>query len=618
MIAIAKKRPPLTSEHFRVHNNQAVKLINMCGIAGIIGNLWQVSDVQSMVDSQRHRGPDGEGIYVDPSRKAALGHCRLSIIDRSEASRQPMVSSAGNLVITYNGEVYNYLELRRELASGYDFKTNSDTEVVLAAFEKWGEGCLDHLIGMFAFVIWDEKTKSTFAARDRFGVKPFYYHRKHDGTFVFASEIKAIHAAGVPRKVNRKAWSNYLTYGLYDHSTETFWQDIFSLPGGHFLKLRDGNISISKWYDLYEKVGELHDLRSQSKVEEEYLALMKESVRLRFRSDVPVGVNLSGGIDSSSLLALIDRVQKDNANVNAFTFTTGDERYDEIPWVRQMLTETDHPLIVSELKPAEVPKLAKSVQFHQDEPFAGLPTLAYAKLFETAREKGSIVLLDGNGMDEQWAGYDYYLPSSTVRQVSLVQGTKESPVRPECLTPEFRALAKPVEFPKLFSDTLRNLQYRDATYTKIPRAMRFNDRISMRSSVELREPFLDHRLFELAFRQPSERKIDKLQGKVTLRKIAKDLIGERLSEFPKRPIQTPQREWLRGELKDWVHEMVGSALNHVGGSWLDSDAVSATLHDFNKGYGDNSFFVWQWINLGLMAQISSVNYSDHLDHTALS
>ncbi len=322
--------------------------------------------------------------------------------------------------------------------------------MILAAFQKWGEGCLERLIGMFAFVIWDEKAKSAFAARDRFGVKPFYYHLKHDGTFVFASEIKAIHAAGVPRNINERAWANYLTYGLYDHSTETFWQDIYSLPGGHFLKLRDGRIRISKWYDLHERVGNGYDQRPESEVEEEYSALMRESVKLRFRSDVPVGVNLSGGIDSSTLLGLIDRVQGDNANVNAFTFTTGDERYDELPWVRQMLADTGHPLIVSELTAAEVPDLAASVQFHQDEPFAGLPTLAYAKLFETARKNGSIVLLDGNGMDEQWAGYDYYSSSFNGGQPSLVQGTKESPVRPECLTPEFQALASPAEFPRLF------------------------------------------------------------------------------------------------------------------------------------------------------------------------
>lgn len=578
----------------------------------MIGNIWQVNDVQSMVDSQRHRGPDGEGIYVDPSRKAALGHNRLSIIDKSEAGRQPMVSASGNLVITYNGEVYNYLELRRELESGYDFKTSSDTEVVLAAFEKWGEGCLERLIGMFAFVIWDESTKSAFAARDRFGVKPFYYHRKLDGTIVFASEIKAIHAAGVPRKINKQAWSSYLTYGLYDHSTETFWQDIYSLPGGHFLKVRDGRMSVSKWYDLRERVGDAYDQRPESEVEEEYSALMRDSVRLRFRSDVPVGVNLSGGIDSSTLLGLIDRVQKDNSNVNAFTFTTGDERYDELPWVSQMLAGTGHPLIVSNLTSAEVPELAESVQFHQDEPFGGLPTLAYAKLFETARKNGSIVLLDGNGMDEQWAGYDYYSTPLNGGHPSLVQGTKESPVRPECLTPEFRSLAVPAEVSRVFPDMLRNLQYRDAIYTKIPRAMRFNDRISMRSSVELREPFLDHRLFELALRQPSERKIDKFQGKVLLRKIAKSLIAEGLSEATKRPIQTPQREWLRGELRDWAGEMVRSALNNVGGSWLNSDAVNATLNDFTKGSGDNSFFVWQWISLGLMSQESNVSYSNTL------
>ncbi len=574
----------------------------MCGIAGIIGNLWQVSDVQSMVDSQRHRGPDGEGIYVDPSQKAALGHYRLSIIDRSEAGRQPMVSSAGNLVITYNGEVYNYLELRRELASGYDFKSNSDTEVVLAAFEKWGKGCLDRLIGMFSFVIWNEKTKSAFAARDRFGVKPFYYHQKDDGTLIFASEIKAIHAAYVPRVPNEITWATYLANGLYEHSTQTFWKGINSLAAGHFLEWKNNSITVSRWYDIAERSGIEFDQRPENIVAEEYIALMRESVELRFRSDVPVGINLSGGLDSSTLLGLVHDVQGAASDVKAFTFITGDENYDELPWVRQMLVKTNHELVVCKLTAKDVPSLAENVQFHQDEPFAGLPTLAYANVFKAAKENGVTVLLDGNGMDEQWAGYDYYRASSNRHVPSLIQGTIERPVRSECLNPEFRKLAEPFESPTIFADKLRNIQYRDARFTKIPRAMRFNDRVSMQYSTELREPFLDHRMFELALRQPPERKIQNGVGKAMLRQISQHLVPDGVSEAPKRPIQTPQREWLRGELKEWANDQIEKAFQGFAGAWLDRKTVRATLKDYQCGIGDNSFFIWQWINLALMAQ----------------
>ncbi|MGH9949390.1 MAG: asparagine synthase (glutamine-hydrolyzing), partial [Pyrinomonadaceae bacterium] len=521
----------------------------MCGIVGILGNSWQDADVKAMVFSQRHRGPDGEGVYIDPKHSAGLGHNRLSIIDLSDAGSQPMFSSDGNLVVTYNGEIYNYLELRKELESSYKFRTRTDTEVLLAAYQKWGERCLDKLIGMFAFVIWDERNQTAFAARDRFGVKPFYYHQKEDGTLVFASEIKAIHSAGVPQIANEKTWATYLTYGLYDHSANTFWSGVQSLPGGHCLSWNNGRIRISKWYDLAEKVGDEFDQRSESEVREEYFQLMKESVEFRFRSDVPVGINLSGGLDSSGLLGLVHEVQGRDSDVKAFTFATGDDRYDELPWVRQMLERTNHPLIVCELSPDEVPALAESVQYFQDEPFGGLPTIAYAKLFETAKENGVKVLLDGNGMDEQWAGYDYYRESNNGHQPGFIQGTVESPVRPECLNPEFRALAEKMEFPSVFPDKLRNTQFRDAMRTKIPRAMRFNDRISMRSSTELREPFLDHRMFELALRQPASRKINGETGKVMLRQIVKTFVGDRVSEAPKRPVQTPQREWLRSELK---------------------------------------------------------------------
>jgi asparagine synthase (glutamine-hydrolysing) len=571
----------------------------MCGIAGIFGNNWKVENLEAMVAVQKHRGPDAEGIYIDRSTVAGLGHNRLSIIDLSDAGRQPMKSRFGNLVIVFNGEIYNYLELKRELETEFEFRTQTDTEVLLAAFQKWGAACLDKLIGMFAFIIWDESNKTAFAARDRFGVKPLNYHQKNDGTLFIASEIKALHAANISRIPDKRTWATYLTYGLYDHTEKTFWKDINSVPAGHILTWKENKTTISCWYDIAERVGDEFDRRSENEVQEEYFELMKESVKLRFRADVPVGINLSGGLDSSSLLGLVHAVQGKDNDVKAFTFTTGDENYDELPWVKEMLAKTNHPLIVSELSPAEVPELAASVQYSQDEPFGGMPTLAYAKLFETARKNGVIVLLDGNGMDEQWAGYDYYKSALNGDVPSLIQGTKEKPVRPKCLTPEFRALAEPLEFPNVFSDKVRNLQYRDTRFTKIPRAMRFNDRISMRSSTELREPFLDHRLFELALRQPTERKISNGTRKKMLRQISAKLLPEKLSESPKRALQTPQREWLRGELKNWANEQINSALTGNFKDWFDKKSVLSEWQKYVRGESDNSFYIWQWVDIGL-------------------
>lgn len=574
----------------------------MCGIAGIFGNDWKPEHLAAMVSAQRHRGPDAEGTFIDSAKVAGLGHNRLSIIDLSDAGRQPMKSRFGNHQMVFNGEIYNYLELKRELEAEFEFKTQTDTEVLLAAYQKWGADCLDKLIGMFSFIIWDGNDKTAFAARDRFGVKPLYYHRKNDGTLFIASEIKALHAAGVPRLADGKTWATYLTYGLYDHTERTFWKDINSLPAGHILFWKDSKTTISRWYDVAEKVGDEFDRRSEDEVREEYFELMKDSVNLRFRADVPVGINLSGGLDSSSLLGLVHAVQGADSDVKAFTFTTGDENYDELPWVKEMLAKTNHPLVVGELSPDDVPELAAQVQHFQDEPFGGMPTLAYAKLFEKARENGVIVLLDGNGMDEQWAGYDYYKSALNGSEPGIVQGTKEKPVRPDCLTADFRSLAEPSDFPNVFADKVRNLQYRDTRFTKIPRAMRFNDRISMRVSTELREPFLDHRLFELALRQPTDRKISNGTRKKMLREIAQKILPEKLSESPKRALQTPQREWLRGELKDWADAQIKNAVSGGFAGWFEKESVLNCWEKYCRGESDNSFYVWQWIDIGLRRQ----------------
>ncbi len=572
----------------------------MCGIAGIFGQNRKRAQIERMVAIQHHRGPDANGIYLSPAGTAALGHNRLSIIDLSPTGRQPMRSADGRFWIAFNGEIYNYLELRSELKD-YPYRSKTDTEVILAAYEKWGEGCLEKLIGMFAFVIWDERELKLFAARDRFGVKPLHYYQSEGGALIIASEIKALHAAGITKTPDVTTWATYLSFGLCDHAESTFWQDIKALPGGHALTWQNGEAKIRRWYDLADRVGEEFDRRPAEMVQEEYLSLAMENVRLRFRSDVPVGINLSGGLDSSILLGLVQRAQGANNEAKAFTYITGDARYDELPWCQQMLARTKHPSIVCRLSPEEVPGLAESVQQHQDEPFGGLPTIAYAKVFERARAEGAIVLLDGQGMDEQWAGYDYYQLALQGKTAGVVQGTKETPVRANALLPEFSRRAQKFTAPQPFNDALRNLQYRDICHTKIPRALRFNDRVSMRASTELREPFLDHRLFELALRQPAERKIFNGAHKWLLRQMSKQLLPNGVVEAPKRPLSTPQREWLRGPLRDWAAACIEKALSQYGGSWLETKSVRASWQSYSNGEGDNSFFIWQWISLGMIA-----------------
>ncbi len=572
----------------------------MCGIAGSFGENPSRDSVEAMVAVQHHRGPDASGIFESLSGKAILGHNRLSIIDLSSAGQQPMSSWDGRYWIVFNGEIYNYLELREQLRD-YQYRSRTDTEVILAAYERWGDQCLDRFTGMFAFMIWDEREQKLFAARDRFGVKPLNYHHKPDGTLLVASEIKALHAAGVPMEPDSASWATYLTHGLYDYSSRTFWRGISSLPGGHKLFWQNGNLTISSWYELSEHTGVEWDLRSDAEVREEYLSLLKDSVRIRFRSDVPVGVSLSGGLDSSTLLGLVHAIQGPESDVKTYTYTTREPEYDELPWVRRLLAGTNHPSIVYRLDPDVIPEVADSVFAYEDEPYGGLPTVAYAPLLDRARSGGVIVLLEGQGMDEQWAGYDYYRSTNGPKTV-LIQGSNQPPYRPLCLNPDFREMAEAFVAPEPFPDRLRNLQYRDILYTKMPKALRFNDRVSMRSSIELRDPFLDHRLFELALRQPSERKIANGRSKILLREVAADLLPNGIVDAPKRPLQTPQREWLRGPLRHWVNECIERALSAYGGNWLIPDIVRAEWRDYCERAPDNSFYIWQWVSLGLMVK----------------
>ncbi|WP_347175239.1 asparagine synthase (glutamine-hydrolyzing) [Polaribacter uvawellassae] len=564
----------------------------MCGISGVIGNNLNEDVLSKMIATQKHRGPDSSGKYV--KNGVCLGHNRLSIIDLTDAANQPFIDKTERYILVFNGEIYNYLELKSELED-YNFKTNSDTEVLLAAYIKWGKECLHRLNGMFSFAIWDSTEQKLFAARDRFGVKPFNYHFSKD-TFYFASEIKTIHAAGVNKKPNEKVWANYFVYGSYGMPNETFWEEIHQLPGGHTLEFENNQIKIEKWYVFEEEIKKHEQKKSYEEVKSEYIALLKDSIKIRFRADVPVGFNVSGGLDSSALLAFVNLLDEDKSKINAYTFYTNDERYDELPWVEEMISLTKNPLKKVLLNVDEIEDLSEKINSFQDEPFGGIPTLAYSKIFEKAREDGVLVLLDGQGMDEQWAGYDYYVKKSG----SLIQGVNKSPFRKNVLSEYFLNLAEKPNYPKPFKDDLLNLQYRDLFYTKVPRALRFNDRISMAHSTELREPFLDYRLVELAFSQPLEYKIKDGVQKSMLREIVSEYLNDSISYAPKRPLQTPQREWLNNELRRNVDNSIKKIKKSTFRNWFNLNELDLEWKKYEDGNIDSSFHIWQWVNFELL------------------
>ena len=410
----------------------------MCGIAGIIGKIENREQLmQQMLNKQHHRGPDAQGSWQDD--QIILGHNRLSIIDLHQSANQPMHSACGRYVIIFNGEIYNYKELKQQLLPGYDFKTQSDTEVILAAYKKWGKDCLHQLNGMFSFAIWDKEDKKLFVARDRFGVKPFYY-AVSQGNLFFSSEIKTLWAAGIPKEKYLGVWAKYLAYGSYGLPNETFWKNIHQLSAGHYLAVEVAKESTFNattiqpilWYDFVERI-KITPQPELKELKEKYLSLLEEAIQLRFRADVPVGFNISGGLDSSTLLALVNQAFPTNKSIEAFTFYTGHPDYDELPWVQEMISLTGNPLNKCLLRSDEVPALIEEVSYYEDEPFGGFPSLAYSLIFKNAREKGILVLLDGQGMDEAWAGYDYYQSNTGF----TVQGTTSSPVRPEALQPDF-------------------------------------------------------------------------------------------------------------------------------------------------------------------------------------
>ena len=560
----------------------------MCGIAGILGKDAKSNVIDDMLMVQHHRGPDFTGKWLEEG--VALGHNRLSIIDLSNNANQPFFDETKRYAIVFNGEIYNYIELRKKLESSYSFRTTSDTEVLLAAFIFWGKDCLKYLNGMFSFAIYDSKSKSLFAARDRFGVKPFFYHKSND-SFYFSSEIKAIHAAGIKKKPHEEIWASYFVYGSYGMPDETFWEEIYQLPGGHYLELKNKTISITKWYVFEEEIKKFDEKMPFNVVKENYASLLKNSIELRFRADVSVGFNISGGLDSSTLLAFVNQMEG-KENINAYTFYCGHKDYDELFWVKEMINATQNPLNKVLLTVDHFTKEIDFLTHIQDEPCGGIPTIAYSKIFKEARKNEVIVLLDGQGMDEQWAGYDYYLKKND----QLIQGMKGSPFKKNVLSKEFLSKAKKPTYPTPFEDELLNKQYRDLFYTKIPRALRFNDRVSMAYSTELREPFLDHRLVEYAFVQPYEYKINNGIQKYLLRELVSEYLDDSITNSPKRPLQTPQREWLGNELKDYVETKIENLKDSDFSSWFDFDEMSYEWQKYKDGDNDSSFHIWQWVS----------------------
>ncbi len=551
----------------------------MSGIGGIVGKCER-SQLDAMSIAQHHRGPDDQGVYVDRDNSIGLIHNQLSTIEISSAGHQPMSNSDGSLVIIFDGAIYNCKELHIKL-NDYQYQSQTDCEVILAAYDKWGEACLDRLIGEFALVIWDKRNRILFGARDRLGVKPLFLHEPAEGGLWFASEIKALHVAGVSRKPDEVTWSTYLSTGIIDHSERTFWDGIERLMPGECFVWADNLLTRRRWYDpaivaSYSETNDRDDLSS----------LLIDSVKLRFPDEVTLGACLSGGMDSSLLLGLIHQVRGEFSSVHTFTFDTGDPTCDEMDRVKRMVDKTRHQAHFCRLTVDEIPNLAAETQKYQDEPYDGFNTLGMVKVLQCARDEGVKVLLSGGGLNEGWARNDYNNSSSIVRQ--------------DYLKSDFANLTESLQVVRPFKDSLSNNQYRDITITTLPHTMRVNDRVAMAYSTEMRNPFMDHRLIELGLQTPKPLKVRDGLGKWLPRQITARLMPIGTRPAPKKPIQTPQHEWLRDQLAGWATDCIERGLSGFGKQWGNPDAVRKAWKEYRESDVDNGFPVWRWISLGLM------------------
>jgi len=578
----------------------------MCGIIGVIGNkLPKQSTFEKARDVLAHRGPDDAGVLYDEELGVALGHRRLSIIDLSDAGRQPMFSSDGRYALVFNGEIYNYLEVRAELASAHDFKTKTDTEVLLAAYQVWGADCLQKLNGMFAFAIWDKQKKEFFCARDRIGIKPFYYAIRNK-CFYFASEIKGLLALGIPAQPNEQVLFDYLYYSVHDHLDETFFGAIQKLPAGHFGVWKENKLSVTRYWDLSDQTSRESAAMSLEEAKERLGSLLTDSLRLRFRSDVPIGLNLSSGLDSNALLCFGEQVIK--KSMHTFSRCFASEEYNECSIIKDALTDEQkkfwHTVTFT---PDEARALAEPMNAIQDEPFSGIPTIGGMKPYQQARDAGAVVILEGQGVDEILAGYGYYLPeyekdvhANTLGNTQPASDYSQDMTElagHELVDEQFmKKYFRKLSFPCPFNSNLLNAQYRDIRYTKIPKVLRMNDHTSMAFGRELRVPFLDHRIVEFCFALPHNYKIRAGVQKFLLRELMAAYIPDALRAKPKKSFGAVQNEWMRRHYRDWVYTILDSDSFRSRPYW-NQRALRERVERFFGGMGDNSFFIWQTINI---------------------
>lgn len=589
----------------------------MCGIAGQFVFGEGVADalmVSAMSESISHRGPDGNGQYT--SESISIAHRRLSIIDLSDSAAQPMKNEDGSIYIVFNGEIYNYRELREELASrGHLFSSSSDTEVILHSYEEWGYDCLQRFNGMWAFALWDGNNEIMFCSRDRFGIKPFYYS-EYDNSIIFASEIKALLKSGrTGKKPNENLLRAFLARGVADHTDQTMFEGIHQLrPGQYMIIDRNGVHDVVTYWDIQMNssiTGEFSDEESASSFGD----LLADSIRLRLRSDVPVGTCLSGGIDSSSITAIInwiirrERTASIGERQKTFSACYDDERFDESRYVDLVTEETgvDAKKIYPDSE-ALKEDLSDLVYF-QDEPFGSLAIYAQYCVMRLASRDVKVVL-DGQGADEQLAGYLGYLKSyisGLIRDKHLIMAFRESAgvllkhsgfafgaVKQIMVRRSRRKLIRgEYQDVNRYGGSLDEVLKSEITSTNLPVLLHYEDRNSMAFSIEARVPFLDYRLVEYVSSLPLNQKIRNGNTKFVLRNAMNGIIPNRITyRRDKMGYVTPEELWMKNELRESVLSVFESDSFRDREYW-DAGEVLEVYNEYLSGRADYSPEIWR-------------------------
>lgn len=570
----------------------------MCGLLGISKFSKYQSSALRGLSLLNHRGPDASNFNVISD--FFLGHTRLNIIDDNIKSNQPFTSRCGNYVLIFNGEIYNYKELAASHLCTHSLVTQSDTEVLVELWAKYQSNCLNLLDGMFSFAVYSKPSNTITIARDVFGIKPLYYS---SSPFAFSSEIRPLYSLFGSLAIDNKSISRYLYYGLYEDQDNCFFERINLLSPGSFLiyDLSSGTVSSSRFFDPIEFATSVIPFSGSI---EDACSHLHHQLNSCLSSCIPDNrdyfLNLSGGIDSSLTNYLVSEIQSSRSHVSLSQVFP--DTYDARILSSYESSTNNHLFTITE---SVLFSYFKDVLLHQELPFGGFSVIGYAPLYDFASTNGYKVGIDANGLDEFFLGYDKYIGSPSLDSLySHTDGS--SGLMRSAINSNFLR-----EFPPFASKLISNdhslsvsrlLSLNDIFVGKLPRALRFNDRVSMQFSIELRVPFVRKSLLEFALSLPESFLYNNRLGKLPIRKLLSHYTSDIPNPYePKSYIQSPQSTWLTQEFIDFTRSILLSE-SFLSRPWIDADFILDFVSNSLNTERPNSFFIWQWINLELWSR----------------